>query len=141
GALRAAERGPAVLVVLEARQPVAVTDRGEERGQVLAGQIDVVIADGDAEELGPQEVGVHARDSARSARRARRSSAWRASVSRSSWPCITCSLSGTVTFTRWSVTRFCGKLYVRTFSARSPEPSWERRAAVSSACCSSRARS
>ena len=29
---------------------------------------------------------------------------------------------------RWSVARFCGKLYVRIFSARSPEPIWLLRA-------------
>jgi hypothetical protein len=39
----------------------------------------------------------------------RRSSAVSASVKSSSAPCITCS-SDTLTFTRWSVTRFCGKL-------------------------------
>src|SRR6476659_8583485 len=51
----------------------------------------------------------------------RRSSDVRASVKSSRAPFRTCS-SGTFTFTRWSVTRLCGKLYVRIFSAPPPPP-------------------
>src|SRR3989442_1605045 len=36
---------------------------------------------------------------------------------------------------RWSVTRFCGKLYVRIFSERSPVLIWPRRSAAIAACC------
>ena len=37
---------------------------------------------------------------------------------------------------RWSVTRFCGKLYVRIFSLRSPDPTWLRRFSAIDFCCS-----
>src|SRR5439155_5382957 len=46
-----------------------------------------------------------------------------------------------VTLTRWSVTRLWGKLYVRIFSERSPEPTMALRLAAISLCCSLRARS
>src|SRR5207248_11541317 len=71
----------------------------------------------------------------------RRSSAVRASVNSSSSPSRTRSRLCTVTFTRWSVTRFSGKLYVRIFSARSPEPICDRRVAACSAACLSRSSS
>ena len=41
---------------------------------------------------------------------------------------------------RWSVTRFCGKLYVRMRSDRSPVPIWPLRVAARSASLASRSR-
>ena len=43
-----------------------------------------------------------------------------------------------MSLTRWSVTRSCGKLYVRIFSERSPVPTCARRSAESSAACAAR---
>src|SRR5205823_1604346 len=54
----------------------------------------------------------------------RRSSVASASVKASSSPWRMRSSWCTVSLTRWSVSRFSGKLYVRIFSARSPEPIW-----------------
>src|SRR5919108_3775737 len=71
----------------------------------------------------------------------RRSSAVSAAVNSSSSPCRTRSSWCTVSLMRWSVMRFSGKLYVRIFSARSPEPICERLDASSSACCFSRSSS
>src|SRR5262249_28488947 len=71
----------------------------------------------------------------------RRSSVVSASVKSSSSPWRIRSSWCTVNLTRWSVTRLSGKLYVRIFSERSPEPIWERRVASSSALCRSSSRS
>ena len=66
----------------------------------------------------------------------RSDSAWlSASTIGSSLPSITKSSWCSVSPMRWSVTRFCGKLYVRIFSLRSPVPTMLRRSAPSAACC------
>src|SRR5262249_40350271 len=71
----------------------------------------------------------------------RRSSACNASVKSSRSPSTIWSSLCSVSLIRWSVTRFSGKLYVRIFSARSPEPICDRLCAASSACCLSRSSS
>src|SRR5262249_25756784 len=71
----------------------------------------------------------------------RRSSVTSASVNSSSSPWRIRSSWCTVSLTRWSVTRLSGKLYVRIFSERSPDPIWERRVASSSARWRSSSRS
>ena len=114
GPVRAREGRAAVGVVLQPPQPVAVADRREEERDVVARHVHGVVPDGQAEELDAQEVRVGPHDDtsagACSSSRRRRSSAARASVSASSRPSSTCSRSGTLRPTRWSVTRFWGKL-------------------------------
>ena len=58
GPVGARERRAGVGVVLEPREPVAVADVGEEEREVLARHVHVVVADGEAQELDAQEVGV-----------------------------------------------------------------------------------
>src|SRR5712691_5659206 len=67
----------------------------------------------------------------------RRSAAMSAVTSSSMSPAMTSGRLCRDSFSRWSVTRFWGKLYVRIFSERSPVPTCALRAAASSRCCSS----
>src|SRR6266571_4755790 len=66
-----------------------------------------------------------------------RSFADSASTNRSMSPDSTPWTSCSFTSTRWSATRLSGKLYVRIFSARSPDPTCWRRDSASLRCCSS----
>src|SRR5262249_1235717 len=130
GPLLVGERAVVLRVELDAREPERVREqelRVDPRG---------------VDALSLEVVGCRAQHLAEahcpSARR--RSSAVSASVTSSRSPPSTSS-SRALTPTRWSVTRSCGKLYVRIFSARSPRPTCALRAAACSACWRSRSAS